>query len=317
MDKSINIGQKIRQILVVLLGMVVIFTTIPFYAFAETGETALNPTISVNEVSGSQGSYVYFYVEADDMAGIASMEYTLHYDPDVLEFNWASQGYLLDGLMVDINSSTPGEIKTSFMSLDGIEGNGTLLSAGLYIKDDAEVGTYPITITVGETYDTGFKSVNIKKISGQVTVTKSSYSPSYIEFYTQCDNSLVKYGDTFTYTLYSWYGESITGGNFEFFYDRDLLEVVDVTLGDSLCSETAISSINKKVDGYVKVTFGDTEPISMDYGQEFVNITFKARENVTKNTEITFTADSLVNVISVFLVTFSLTLKVMFTNSCP
>ena len=292
MKEKRTIDKKIcRKILSVLMGIAMIFTAIPVGpGYAE--ETIVPPpTISVSETSTYQGSSGTVYVRAGDFANIGALKIIAVYDTSAIIVTSAYNGTLVSGSPSDVNYSESGFVKQSLASDSGISGNGTLLYFNYKVKETAEPGEYPITILVEEACDTNGNSITITKQSGKITVMKRSQSTATANFTTQLSKSNLREGDTFEYSLYSYGIGNLAGGNFEFTYDRDVLELTNVQLETPLQKGT--SSINQNIAGYVKVSYVDTEAIATKYSEKLVTLSFKVKKDETLTSDIVFSPSGL------------------------
>ena len=273
------------------MGIAMIFTAIPVgpgYA----GETIVPPpTISVSETSTYQGSSGTVYVRAGDFANIGALKIIAVYDTSAITVTSAYNGTLVSGSPSDVNYSESGFVKQSLASDSGISGNGTLLYFNYKVKETAEPGEYPITILVEEACDTNGNSITITKQSGKITVMKRSQSTATANFTTQLSKSNLREGDTFEYSLYSYGIGNLAGGNFEFTYDRDVLELTNVQFETPLQKGT--SSINKNIAGYVKVSYAGTEAIATKYSEKLVTLSFKVKKDETLTSDIVFSPSEL------------------------
>jgi len=277
----------------ILLCMAVIFTAMPVMpVYAETEETAV-PTLTVSGNSAYAGNSVRVDVNAADLSNLGVMEFQLHYDPDVMTVSSCSAGSLISSAYNDINTANSGEIRVSAMKVAGISGSGCVLRIYFTVSSDAVPGDYPVTITVGSVCDPELNPITLSKISGSITVLERSVSPTSITFNRSCDRTSVEQGDTLNYTLKATYGYGLTAGNFNFIYDRSLLQLNEVTLGETLATDTAITAVNTNTPGYVKVSFADLEELPVYYGSELVKLNFTVIGDVDETTYIDFSADTL------------------------
>ncbi len=288
--------KKLKNIFIKFLCMAVFITAMTVICVhAEANTQNPSPSIGVQDLTVSRGSYGTLSVTVKDFTAVAGMEFSIHYDENLFTDLSYWQSWLAPNATMDVNITTPGEIKCSFLDVEGINGSGELLCLSFRVPESMPIGTYSIQITVGDVYDTEMSPVNVKKQSGKISVVKESVSESNIEFFTEISSDEIKSGDTFTYTLYGGWTEGLSGGNFICEYDRDFLELQEISLGEVLKTSTAITSVNSEKAGYIKVSHGDIYPISENYGETYLTLNFKAKNNVSGDTEIRFTANGLVS----------------------
>ncbi|MBR3837190.1 MAG: hypothetical protein IKJ74_03505 [Clostridia bacterium] len=128
-----------KRISLVFLCFVLLFTTLSFPALAEgKGKISLS-----GEVEGlSRGDPFEVFLELNRNPGLASLLVTLHFDPQVLEFQSAADPALLPGFAM----TPPDEKGDLILRWRAPEGEGDLTAAGnlckliFRVKDDAPLG---------------------------------------------------------------------------------------------------------------------------------------------------------------------------------
>ena len=145
-----------KKILALLLSLSLVLSAAPVFAGAAQGQRVVAGTSSAN--AGGSGSLT---LKAENVTNIASMEVYLYYDPTVLTVTGTSNGSLLSGAQVSVNTGEAGTVKLVMMSLNGVSGSGNLLTVSYQIRSACTPGTYPITVAVGGAYDTQLKPVTV------------------------------------------------------------------------------------------------------------------------------------------------------------
>ena len=169
---------KIKRILSLILCVAMIFTvtqTTTSYA-----EDTVTPKVYVDSVSAMQGSSVTVYVGIQNAVNICVLDVSVFYDPDAMTVSSANRESLVDGASVSINTGTAGTVKESIVAMDGLNGDGYLMSINFSISEDAAVKDYALTVGIGEAFDTSFPPKEKK------------WMPSQEEFYIYCHSSVVR-----------------------------------------------------------------------------------------------------------------------------
>ena len=289
---QINKNRIIKKVFSIVLGIVMIFVTIPILpVYAE--ETDTQPRIYLKETTSYQGSSGYIYVYASNFENIGAIKYMIKYDSSVITITGAYADNLASGNVSDINHLEAGFVKQSIASVDGINGNGRLMYINYTVKKDAPVGKYPLEIIVEEAVDTSTKNVTIVKQKGILIVKEKSSSAKVASFTTQLTKSSLTEGETFDYSLCSYGIGNLAGGNFEFIYDRDVLELIDVQLENPLKNGSGTAAINQSTAGYVKVSYAGTDAISAGYNTSLVTLSFLVKKDETLTSDIKFSPRSL------------------------
>lgn len=285
-----------KKLLSVLLGIAVTFVAIPAgLAYAE--EDAAAPTITISDSTISAGSSGTIYISGSNFQRITALKISVQYNPEVMTVSSAGRSSLLNGSVSDVNCSENGIVKLSAISTDGISGSGPLMYVSFHVSSDAEPKDYPVELIVEEACaldDNGeVRDISITKQSGRMTVKEAEQTIPTAYFYGSLSNYSPKEGESFDYYLRSSNVGNLAGGNFEFTYDREHLELTDVELGSRLTVAYCTTSINRKTAGYVKISFGATSPIRASYGENMVKLTFKVTATEATSTLIEFSPGEL------------------------
>lgn len=294
-----------------MIGVAVLFTATPYqHVNAEDGEVVNNPRMTLDSYTTQPGNYAYINLYAYDFVNVMGLEYSIHYDSQVMTLNSYNIGYFVEGSVTNVNDQNVGEIKGSVVNVDGLNGSGQVLGMNFYINQEAQPGTYPITLTIGDAYDMELGTVSIAKESGKLVVNEPSSTVKNISFGCYLNNYNVKYDEKVTYTIQAYDVYQLAAGKFEVEYDSEVLALEDVIIADSLITETAIYTIEDERAGLVQITYADIDPIQ-DWTQCFT-LTFSVIKNENTQTEIKFSADNLldVNLADLATSTYSNTLNI-------
>ena len=222
----------------------------------EAEEPAEVPTVYAGNVSVAQGSGAYIYVYAKNFTDVAGLDLCVRYDSSAFNLGSASKGSFASGALGDVNAETAGEIKFSLVSVDGLDGNGLLLSVLLYAKSDAEIKDYTAEIIVGDCYDSALNAVAVVSQSCKITVNAKPQITEKISFNANYPGGVKRKGDVFNVGFYTNNSRGFASADFEMNFDSDMLALKSVSLGDALKNaNSAVFSINDKTDGYVKISY--------------------------------------------------------------
>ena len=285
-----------KKLLSVLLGIAVTFAAIPAGpAYAE--EDAAVPAITIGDNTISAGSSGTIYISGSNFQRVTALKISVQYNSEVMTISSAGKSSLLNGSVSDVNYSENGIVKLSAISTDGISGSSNLMYVSFHVSSNAKPKDYPVELIVEEACaldDNGeVRDISITKQSGRVTVKEAEQTIPTAYFYGSLSNYSPKEGESFDYYLRSSNVGNLAGGNFEFTYDREHLELTDVKLGSALTAAYCTTSINRKTAGYVKVSFGATNPIRANYGENMVKLTFKVIAKEATSTPIEFSPGEL------------------------
>jgi len=103
-------------------------------AFNAYGESV---TVSVENIKAMSGEEVSVPIMIRDAAAIGALQLVLTYDESVLEAKSTEKGRLLEAnMLMESNIDKPGRIAVALTTLDGIEGDGTLLIANFLVRGE-------------------------------------------------------------------------------------------------------------------------------------------------------------------------------------
>ena len=147
-----------------VIDTVVIETEIPEYA----------PVIEVQDTVARAGNTIQVPVLIKNNPGITAVTVNVEYNSDIMTLKSATNNNLLNGAMYTASSSTNENPYTMIwvVGTSDIKSNGTLATLEFEIKEGAEAGEYPISISYNEDdiYNTNFENVHFYTADGMVTV---------------------------------------------------------------------------------------------------------------------------------------------------
>ena len=92
-------------------------------------------TVSVKSMQAMSGEEVAIPIMIKDAEGIGAMQLVLTYDESILEARSVEKDELLEAnVLMESNIDKPGRIAVALTTLDGIEGDGTLLTANFVVR---------------------------------------------------------------------------------------------------------------------------------------------------------------------------------------
>ena len=237
-----------------------LFQTAPVYAGAAQGAEVSAGTLTL--YPNGSGTIA---ISAKNFSGVASLDVYITYDSRVLTVTGSSAGSFLRNAQTSINTATPGQVKLSTIALNGLSGSGTLLYLYVQAAQDAPAGEYPISVAIGDAYDTMLSPTAVSGVKGSVTVNAPAQQEIAFRLYGYTGASTVSQGDTFTYYLCNSYNYSFASADVTITYDPVLFAVEEVTLDSNYANENAIYSINTATPGQIRITYASTEGASYYY----------------------------------------------------
>ena len=285
---------KIKKLLAIIICVAMVFTaTQTTYVYADETVPA---EVYVDSVTGVQGSTVAVNVWIRGATDLGGLDVSIYYDPDNLSVSSVSKGSFVNGASASINTSNAGTVKESIVALDGLNGEGKLMTIYFKIAENASPKDYKLALGISEAFDTSMRDITVERTSGNITVKKNEVINRKATFYSYIDPSeSVSEGDEVHYRIYANNANGLAGGTFNIEYDSELLEYVDTALGEQLKSNTAIHSINSNNPGLLKISYAEVEAITQNYGVEFFDIKFNVRKNLAAQTTVKCSFASLLD----------------------
>lgn len=76
-------------------------------------------------LSSGNGTYV---IQGDTLSGVSAMDFTLQYDNATKSSPTVTQGGLVSGALMAVNTNVPGSIRIAIVSAQQISGSGTVVT---------------------------------------------------------------------------------------------------------------------------------------------------------------------------------------------
>ena len=228
-----------------------------------TAAAAGQSIIYADTVEANKGSGFYVYVRAENLMGTAVLDLEIYYDSEFMTLNSVSAVGLLSSCSNSINSSTIGTVKVSSMSLEEINGSGTLLLLYFTAKSDCPSDAFSsIAVAVGDAYNSLFQPVSIQSKSGGVTIKEREITYESFNIYANYSASSLKNSQTTTITVSHDTYDSFVCADFSVSYDRELFEVESVELASGLLVENSMYNINTDIAGIIKISYISLIPVN-------------------------------------------------------
>jgi len=247
------------------------------------------PTIEVSGTTISQGGTGYVYVYLKNVTNLAFAEFFISYDSAALSVD-SCDTYTGTMGSISINDGTAGQISVRAMDANGLTtSKSTLVRIWFDAAADAELGEYPLQLSIGNAMDSDFKEVALSKSGGTVTIeekaapkaTFSCEAPSYVEA-----------GDELEFILEASNTGGMTTGQFAFIYESDLFEFKNLETLSPLRKEGYTMSVNSRNPGLVQTSWVASEPASSG---SLMKVILQAKADALGKTTITCIPGGLFN----------------------
>ena len=129
--------------------------------------------LKVSSASGEVGDTVIIEINIENNPGIAGTVLLVIFDSDVLEVISAEAGTVTSNGLFFANTENPGKITMSWLLLNGVDGDGSLLEITFKIKDTAEKST-EISVVDNGTSSKAEELISTTAVSGSVTIRSGS-----------------------------------------------------------------------------------------------------------------------------------------------
>ena len=272
-----------KRMVALALAVLFLLAACPLTAFA-----AQTAQVTAENSTAAQGGYAYVYLRADNFADVCVLDIEVYYDSSVMSVNYVSNGSLFSGASVSTNTATPGVIKISAMAVNGFGSDGRMMTLSFRVHADCPVGDYPVTVAVGDAYDTNMNPAPIKSVSGTVTVTKSAAQSFSVS--ASRSTSTAEQGDTVTLQVYNSSSRWFAGADFRLEYDRELLKLNAIELSGGLKVEGAVYSVNGDNPGYAVISYASTNAVN---AYSLFQVSFEVIANVNTKATIRIAADDV------------------------
>ena len=150
-----------------LLSALLICITVLSSLFCVSAAAEKNFNIYVSSATALPGDSVVVNVDIENNPGIMAVTVTVHFDPDVFQYEAYYGGFL----KIDTLALHNGYLSVVYCRKSDLSGDGTLFGVKLKVKEGAQVGSYPVTVKNSRCEDTlsgAFANWNAEKLNGTV-----------------------------------------------------------------------------------------------------------------------------------------------------
>ena len=266
--------KKIVSILLIVC--ILLSLPIPSLVRADEDVARLYP----DSASLYQDGSVSLYIRAENLANVASLDFYVFYDSSVFTVSSAQVTGLLSGTLSDANI-TDQSVNFSVVSTTAVNGSGTVAVINLSAAANAEPGSYPISVAVGDVYDTGLQPLSVNGGSSSITVIERPIvvPTQYLYAYPNAGGSYTQ-DDTFTVSFYTSYVSNLGAMDIVSEYDPTLIRLDNVTLGSVLTSsQQALYSTNTNIPGHIKCSYIAPYGVS-GYVNPLITYSFTVLQNI-------------------------------------
>lgn len=159
-----------KKVLSMLIVVAMILSIVPVFAFAADAVSVVAEAVEINQ--GTTTASVK--INVSNNTGMALLKFTIGYDSSVMALDSVVSG---DEVFVgsEITAGNKAKNPYTFLASNPTEnktGNGLLATVNFTVNADCAIGTYPITLTFVESYNTGYDDINVEVVSGSVKVNE-------------------------------------------------------------------------------------------------------------------------------------------------
>lgn len=180
-------------------------------SFQINSEEISLPSISVNSPSVQAGSSGAFTIDGNDFLNVGALELSVFYPSNYVSVYSHYLGALTPSGTNNINYSTQGVTKFSFVSStqNGVNGSGQLFTIYFSLANDTPIEDICVDIAIGEVYDVSLNPININSIHAYIDVVPAPTYISRIDIsatkdktsYLEAEEALITLNTSYTYGL--------------------------------------------------------------------------------------------------------------------
>ena len=247
-------------------------------------QAAGGPVIRCSDSTAAQGGWVSFEISAEELQNLAALELWIHYDPQVLRLESVGNGWLLDEAFASVNDTTPGRIALTAASVGGISNSGTLLNLYFSVVEGCAPGRYPLTLAVGEAYDTDRTPVSIAAKNGHITVTEGTPSYSQFRLGMEPERNTLCPGERLTVRVRNDWNLEFASFDLSVYYDASVFRLVNASVSEDFVRPNTLFSLNTDTDGLVRLTCASVDPM---WASQLLVLELEAKEGAVGTTALT------------------------------
>ncbi len=246
------------------------------------------PRLCIGSASLYAGNSVTLTVSANNLESVATMDFTLLYDAEHFTLDSAVSTGAFP--YADVNTNTAGEVRFLGLATDGVSGSATIMTLSFTAAADAEPGTYPLTLSIGEIYSVDGQPCEMAKSNGALTVLQPQTDIPYISFNCTPSVSQAAKDDFVTFTFRCYSPKSLACGAFRITYDPALLAYENLTLLDGMQQGNIIHDVNSGQSGQVVLSYATDAAVA---GGALFSVCFRVVTEENTGATITMTPDQL------------------------
>ena len=263
---------------------------IGFFAMEKTYASEEDPSITVEDISIYQESSGYLGINFNNISNLSGLSFQVYYDSSLfLVDSWYVSSAFEDSNVYVY--STEGTVTISLINLDGISFSGNFINLYVHAKSGVDLGIYDVDIAVNEAYNPLLNTLIISGVRGSISITSQTQEVESIYVNANISNTSLYQGDVFTYTISSYYLNNLAAGNFEIYYDDQVLELVEVRLSSGMNHQNAMYSVNSNTSGFIDISYISLTGLYYVYDMFYLD--FEVICNSTSLSEITLIPTNL------------------------
>src|SRR5688500_17029917 len=131
--KAIRLRARFVTSITLLVGLI--------WSLSVVSVSAASVTVRAPTLEGTSGKEIEIPIDVAGAAGVGALRVELTYDPAILEPVAVEQGDLAKNARVDFNQLEPGRIIMGFVTLENVEGDGTVMVARFRVSGQQDQST--------------------------------------------------------------------------------------------------------------------------------------------------------------------------------
>ena len=249
-----------------------------------SAQAAGSAAIWSDDLTAAPNDWICIPIRCTGLENLAALELEIFYDPQILQFQSETMGWMLEGALYHVNGDTNGRISLTAATAQGVSGDGVLVYLYFSVASDCPAGSYPLTLAVGDAYDCKLRPVTIDADGGRITVLESA--PAYGSFHLGMALSAdtLSTGESLTATIQNNWGYSFAALSLTFRYDCTMFELVSAEVSRNLTENGAVYALHTETDGLVRLSCASTRNI---WCWDLMTIELRARSEASGSSQLT------------------------------
>lgn len=248
-------------------------------------EAQNGPTLQLSSTSVQAGQRARIYIQSRHVEDLAGFQIQIFYNPEAMSIAQSfTYSYTSSRGSSVINTSERGVVSLSFVGTTPLSGSATLFFIEFDIKSDANIQNYPLLMGVQEAINSDLNPISLYASNGHIEVTEAASTLRSIPLSTSVNRSRMEMGDRFTYSLNLNHSILKSAGSFDVFYDDEILQLVDTTVGTLPSQSQSITTVNDQFRGRIHFTFISLNGLNSVW--PLVTLEFEVIKDVQASTNI-------------------------------